>query len=600
MARVTKKSVDSIKRAPKRTRSYEAPVVSRSKKRTKGGVPKEYRTFKRAPKRRGGLIFFLFIIFIAAMIGFIYWSNQNMEQTDASLKLTVVGPEKIISGDEVNYVIEYTNLDKVPLSKMKLSVYWPTGFYFDKASLDPADANAKTWELDDLAPGQKATIKIDGQLVGKKDEVLRASFNLDYQPVNFHSDFREQKKVETKITDNKIEVAIETIDKTLVETEQEIKVIYRNLTKDVLENLHLDILYPDDWIIESVEPTKEGDYWVTNLEAEEEKAVLIKGNFGVDSRPDQVVVAEIGNMVDENFRRLARAEHEIIVVNPKFDIGLEVNGKTGDQQVDWGDILRYQLEITNQSDGDIADVQISTLLAGDLLDWDSLDTIGEYLEERIIWTAEEDEELSLWPKGATKTFTWQVNVVEEPQPERAIENIIQINIANLVDWQQLDTPSELTVGESLSFNNGVYWHLGGRRVGSGLLPPQVDAETEYLVVWSLPQSTGSFDSVTVSTILPPSVDYNGNAEVGEGNFDFDNDDRSLTWQLDDFQDLLLPVTASFMISIVPTEDDRGQAMTLMNPVTASASGQEEVVVRSKVIKTTDVVAESSEPIGIVQ
>ncbi|MBT7553050.1 hypothetical protein HN670_01105, partial [bacterium] len=49
MAKVKKRSVDSVKRSPVRKTSYEAPTVSR-RKSTKRKVPKEYQTFKKAPK----------------------------------------------------------------------------------------------------------------------------------------------------------------------------------------------------------------------------------------------------------------------------------------------------------------------------------------------------------------------------------------------------------------------------------------------------------------------------------------------------------------------------------------------------------------------
>ncbi|MBT4349961.1 DUF11 domain-containing protein [bacterium] len=602
MAKVKKRSVDSVKRSPVRKNSYEAPIVTRRKSSgRKREVPKEFRTFKKAPKARGGLIFFLFLIFIAAAAGLWHWNGNMNGENQTSLQFQATGPAKITSGDEVTYVVEYTNLDTVPLTNMELSVYWPVGFYFDQATIEPDNANAKTWTLTDLEPGRTATIEIVGQLVGAKDEELTVSFNLDYQPANFHSDFRAKDTVETKVKDQKIELAIETADKTLIDTEQEIKIVYRNLSKEALVDISLDVLLPDDWITASTTPAKEGDFWTSSLEPEEEKIVVIKGNFSIDSRVDQLVVAEIGKVVNDDFRRLSRQEHAVIVVNPQFSIDLEINGNSGNITADWDDTLRYQLKITNDSASDIADVQIAALLTGDLLSWDTLDTVGEYLGEKIIWTTEVDDALTLWTSGETKTFTWEVKLIDQPQPERLIENIIMINVAGLSDWEQLQTISQITVGESLGFNNGVYWHLGGRRVGSGLLPPQVGETTGYLVVWSLPQSTGDFDTVTVSTILPPNVSFADEAEVEEGGLVFDEDDRSITWTLDAFGDLLLPVTTSFMIDLVPTEDDRGQTMTLLNPVTAKAVGQqEEVIVRSKILKTSDAVADSSEPIGTVQ
>lgn len=600
MAKVRKKSVDSIKKSPIRKKSYEALTVSQPSKHSRRAVPKEYRTFKRAPKARGGLVFFLFLLFIAAAAGFWYWNSKMPESTQSSLELSVTGPDKIISGDEVTYVVQYKNLDVVSLTRMELSVYWPDGFYFDQASFEPEDANAKTWVLSDLAPGQTANFEISGQLVGRKDEELKAVFNLDYQPINFHSDFRAQETTTTKIKDHKVELSVEATEKTLVNTEQEIKVVYHNLTDETLNDLYLDILLPDDWITQSLEPEKEGDFWIGSLEPGEEKIVFIKGVFSVDSKAEQSLIAEIGNMGDDNFRRLMRTEHNFVVVNPQFSLNLKINGQSGNLNADWGDTLRYQLEVTNNSNSDIADVQVVALLAGDLLVWDTLDTVGEYLEERIAWTAEEDDGLALWPAGETKIFTWEAEVVADPQPERMLENIIMINIANLADWEQVATLSQVTVGESLTFNSGVYWDLGGRRVGNGLLPPQVGETTEYLAVWSLSQATGDFDMVTISTVLPPGVNFANEAEVQGGDLNFDEEDRSLTWALENFQDVLLPVVASFMIEIVPGEEQRGQAMTLLNPVLARAVGQEEIIIHSRLVKTSDVVADSSKPFGIVQ
>ena len=346
---------------------------------------------------------------------------------------------------------------------------------------------------------------------------------------------------------------------------------------------------------------KEGDYFKLTLEAEELKTMLINGVFTIDSKTEQLLVVEVGNMVDENFRRLSRIEKNITVINPKFDMDFQINGQAGLQALSWGDELRYQLEITNSSEGDVSDVIISAVIDGQVLDWESLDTIGNYTNNnKITWTKEEDESLTNWLAGESRTFTWQLDVVGEPQADRMIENIIEINIEGLEDWQQVSSPLMLTIGESLSFNNGVYWDLGGRRVGSGLLPPQVDEETEYLVIWSLPEATGLFDNVSVSSNLPPQVDFISEMDIQGGDLEFDLEYRSLTWTMEGFSDMILPLTASFIVRLTPGEENVGQAMTILNTTTVDASGIEDVTVRSKAIKTSDVMSDSSDPIGIVE
>jgi len=607
MAKIKKRNLDSVKRAPARRQSYESPSLYNRNKQ----VPKEYQTLQKAKKGKGSCVWFLFLIFLATLAGLWYFSQEQQEQTNNSIELSVEGPDKIVSGDQVTYKVKYKNVDIVSMQQMELSIRWPNGFYFDKATLEPIDQNATTWLLEDLAPNQTVEFEIYGQLVGSKDEEMSSSFILSYQPENFHSNFKARANVDTKITDAKIEVGIEAIDKILVATEQEIKINFKNLTDETLNDLYIDILYPDDFQIVNNEESEEdveeepefiteGDYLKFSLEGQAVKTMTIHGMFTVDSKTDQLLVVEVGNMADEKFRRLARVEKQIVVANPKFDMDFQINGQRGSQNINWSDTLRYQLEITNSSESDISDVVISAVMDSLALDWDSIDTVGSFSDGKITWTKEQDEALSLWPAGESRTFTWQINVVSNPQPDRMVENIIQINIEGLEDWQQVSSPVMLTIGESISFNNGVYWDLAGRRVGSGLLPPQVGEETEYLVIWSLPQATGSFDSVSVTTNLPPDVDFISETDVQGGNLEFDLAERSLTWSMDNFSDLILPITASFLVSITPNEASRGQAATILNATTVNASGMEDVIVRSKAISTSDVISNNSGPIGIIE
>ena len=615
MAKIKKRNLDSVKRAPVSKLTYELPSLNLSRR----DVPKEYQTFQKARKGKGSALWFVFLLFIATVAGFWFFSKQGQEQANNSVELKVAGPKEIISGDQVSYQVTYKNIDIVSMQQMELSIRWPSGFYFDSATIAPIDENATTWLLEDLLPNQEVKLEISGQLVGQKDEQLSVAFTLSYQPENFHSDFKAKTNVDTKISDAKLEVQVQVVDKILVATNQEIKIDFKNLSQENLEGLYIDVLYPDDFEMaplvkeetaETIEEENtatttedfviEGEYFKVNLEGGQTKTMLVNGFFTVDSKTEQLLVVEMGNMVNDKFRRLARVEKPIMVISPKFEMDFQINGQSGAQPINWSDTLRYQLEITNRSESEVADVVVSAVMDSAALDIDSLETIGKYNEGKIIWTKEENEQLATWPAGESRIFTWQVDVVGDPQPERTVENIIQINIEGLGDWEQVSSPILLTIGESIGFNNGVYWDLGGRRVGSGLLPPQVGEATEYLVIWSLPQATGVFDSVTVATNLPPQVDFISELDIQDGILEFDLAERSLTWAMDEFNNSLLPITASFMVRLTPDEASRGQAMTILNATTVSASGMEDVIVRSKAIKTSDVISDSSSPIGIVE
>ncbi len=592
-----KKDLDSIQSPALKRVSYENLAIRNSKK-----VPEEYRTMQKAKRRGSGCLFFLFILFLASAAGFYYFSTKQKAQIQNSLELAVQGPQDIVSGDQAVFVVKYKNLDDVALQKMELSVKWPNGFYYDESSQSPRDESATIWDLADLAVGQEATLEIKGQLVGNVDDILKASFVMQYQPVNFNSDFNSKVELETKIKESKISLEIDSIEKTMVGIEQELTIKYKNLTQEDLPIL-LDILYPDDFTVTSVEPKKDNEYWELDLKAEEEKTIVIKGSFDNDSKPDQLLVVEIGNKVNDKFRRLARAEKNIAVINPNFSVKLQINNKPENQTVNWGDELNYQLELTNNSESDLRDVKISSLLDGQVLNWNSLEMTEDNAQienNTIIWDKQKNTELALWPKGLTKTFSWKVRVVEKPIAERMLDNVIKINIEGLDGWEQVQPALILIVGENIKFNAGVYWELAGRRVGSGVIPPKVGAETEYLVIWSLNSASGNFNTLKAESNLPPGVEFVSTTDVQEGSFSFDEASRVLSWDISKMSEVILPTTASFSIKISPKLADQGQAMTLLNPIVVTAKGLEEVVLRTKLVNTADVVADSTQSVGIVQ
>ncbi len=600
MAKIRRRSIDAAKSSSFRKKIKKPSIVRKKYKSRKASVSKGYNSLIKPKKRGFNFIWFFMILFLASFCGFLFYNKKENVVLTESLEMKIKVVDEIISGDQVEYIINYENLEEIKLNKIKLNIQWPSGFYFDEANIENNNSSFTTWLLPDLLPNEKKEIIIKGQLVGKKDDILQTIFNLSYQPDNFNSDFNFKKIVEIKIVDSNIELEINSVNKTLVSEEQDFFIKVKNLTNEYIKELYLDVLYPDDLEILNLDPQKEDKYWVLNLEPESEYILNIKGIFNKDSNNKQIIVGEVGNIINEKFRPLGREEKSINVIKPEFKINLTINGQEGNQNVDWGDILHYQLEVINNSDTNITDAQVNILLDGDSLDKDSIDSIGKYNNSIISWAKEELDDLEDWNDGEVKVFTLEVKVIDSLIAERLIENIVSINILGLKDWEQINIPILLNVGESISFNNGIYWDLGNKRVGSGSLPPKVGTETNYLVVWSLPESTGNFDSISINTILPPNVYYIEESDVQDGNLIFNEETKELNWNIDNFSEVILPTVSSFFIKLEPIEEYKGESMTLLNTTKVTAYGLEEVIISSKVLKTSDVNSDTNEIIGIIE
>lgn len=595
----TTHSIGSSKRSKKKTVNLRGSRASSRK--VKRNVPEEFRTFSRKKKRGPwGLIFFLALIFSASVAGYYYWSIQTPAFQGESALLTVDAPKRVVSGDEVKYSLEYKNNDLVKLTQIKLSAEWPDGFYFNEATSDPIDQRATTWELPDLLPGQTADLDILGQLVGVKDEIKEVIFRLSYEPENFSSEFQVKGLVDTTITDTKLDLAVTSVDKILPGQDLALQATFKNTTKETLFDLRTDITLPPDLEGVTIEPSLENNTWVGDLQSGEEITININGKIASDAITDQNWVVEIGQVSEGQVRRLIRARKDIELVNPNIAIDLKINGRTSDFEADWGETLVYSLELTNITSSDLTDLEVSTLMDSTILDFDSYKGDGNLVDSSVIFNQETTEELRALTPGAKVTLDWQVNIVADQKPGRvAVDNVSKVNIQGLEGWQKTSPLLIVSVGDGLSFKQGAYYHLGGIQVGSGPLPPTAGNTTNYLIIWSLDNGTEDFTSVTASTFLPPNVTFITDDTVDEGDLDYDTSLRRVTWNIDNFQSVLLPLQASFEIRLEPQSEDVGDILTLINETTVVASGGQEFQTKVSALRSSQVISTKDGDIGTV-
>jgi hypothetical protein len=87
--------------------------------------------------------------------------------------------------------------------------------------------------------------------------------------------------------------------------------------------------------------------------------------------------------------------------------------------------------------------------------------------------------------------------------------------------------------------------------------------------------------------------------VDEGALKYDEDTNRLEWQINNFSSKLLPLKATFKLKLVPTDEDKGTAMQVLNPATIVASGKEVFQTKSFGATTSQVVTTETGDIGTV-
>jgi len=106
--------------------------------------------------------------------------NQlTVNVTNSPVQLDVISPETVASGDTVEYVIDYKNLDSQALADAQVRVVYPNGFTFSDASPAPSE-DQTAWYLGSLDPNQTGEIRIHGNIQGVSDEIKTLQVSLGH------------------------------------------------------------------------------------------------------------------------------------------------------------------------------------------------------------------------------------------------------------------------------------------------------------------------------------------------------------------------------------------------------------------------------------
>lgn len=92
--------------------------------------------------------------------------------TSSVLETEVEAPEQASDGQEVTYILRFTNTSAIPLERVQATVEYPDGFEFTEATQQPANADNgnNEWQWEVIASGEQQVIEIKGIMRGESGE----------------------------------------------------------------------------------------------------------------------------------------------------------------------------------------------------------------------------------------------------------------------------------------------------------------------------------------------------------------------------------------------------------------------------------------------
>lgn len=563
------------------------------------------------------------ILAAIAWLGFIIF-NSGEGTTKQSIKLDIKSQQSIASGDEVIYILEYKNIEKVTLHNLEIIFRYPDGFEFISAQPEPTNNFNSSWQLGNLGKNESGKIEIRGKLIGEVGSIKTINVTASFQPENFSSAFKESGSFSSQITSSILELNIEGPKQILPEKKATYKISYSNNSDQDLEKIKILVTYPANFVFQEATPEAyhneedarnlNNQWIIENLEKNQAGEIEIIGGYLAD---EQIPIAElkvqIGFLNEETDEFSIQQDKSVPteIIEPNLNLNLIVNGSIQDQPINFGQILTYSLVYKNLGQNDLDEVAFSVTLDSDVLDWDTLEdkSSGTIDGNTITWNKDQISELDLVRPLDEKTIDFSIMVKEADDVDLNKDNLqVKSNLtATLNKIGELKVEDLEIKGNEITnnINTDVQLKIEGRyfdddniAVGSGPLPPVVGEKTTFRLYWYLANSLHEITDVEVTATLPEGIVWEDKYLIKAGEIAYSLQDNTVTWSINRIPSNkgFDEINVWFDVSVTPTKQQERKLIIVTDQTRMSATDEAN---DSEIIKTGKAITSNLEddPIG---
>lgn len=544
-------------------------------------------------------VFVLAVICSLAYGFYFYFFNQPLDTS--AVELSVSAPETIKAGEEFAYKIKYKNTGKYLLNSVKLELKYPDNFIpsqvnFGSENLISSSGPKNYFDLPTVSIGEEVEILVTGKIISKKDTHSTLFANLTYEPGDFSSEFKKEGFASVLVNDLGFDVDFDYANAVLVGDTSEVNLIFSSVKENFLDDFELSFLFPENIILNSsktevasssliVSKTSSLFWQVSGLSSATDKYILpVSYKVNKKVSDSQEIIIRLSKKADDG-KTYVFAEKiiQLNVMNSNLNLTLTSNESKNDNTVNFGDTINYSLNYTNKSDGHLNDVIIMAVLRGDFLDWATLKDKhnGKVSGNTIIWTKENIPGLEDLTPNEEGEINFSIGVKPYTDDDLGksleIQSYAQFNINNKqIGANDSKSNNIITkINSDLRLNEKIlYFDENNLPVGSGPFPPKVGQRTTLKVYWQIDNNLHELSGATVVTKLPDYIFFEGGEKASVGGVSFNNETRSVIWNIGNLPVSTYRAQASFSIGFVPTERQRNTLLVLISDSTVSATDQD--------------------------
>ena len=519
-------------------------------------------------------VFDITLIILTLLLTFstILWFTYD--PTVRSLVYIKIEPSKtrVISGDYIEYNINYKNSSTEKLTSPILNISLPPGFILNEAR-PPDSFNDDHFELDNISPGETAGVLIAGWIYGTPEIEIPIEVSLIYKQEG-REKFEEKASVFIKtLRGSVLQGKISSRNLVLPQDTLPIDFTLENTGTELLKTIYIPL--DNNLVWQDIETTLgrvENDAWyITELPSGQTAKLTSKIVLDLPNK-EILDIAITPEITVNNISIPQETENkELTIVHPKADLG--VYWQTDTAHIKPNEIADLFINIKNIGNVTLTNPKIEMPIPASIVNPTTLASLNKGYYANGIFTKNLDK--NLLPNEET-VLTIKVPIVYYPQggndltlhlTPKLTATVAEIQNSN---YNNSSESNSIKIGTQLLFNTEIrYYTAEGDQLGRGPLPPQVGKETKYWCFINLTNGASKTTDLQLTGSLPAGISWADKSSVSHG-ADVTYKNGNFSWSANN-----LPAYGKagvyFELSVTPQTDQIGKSPILIESINLTAT-----------------------------
>ncbi len=551
-------------------------------------------TERKQGKSYGALL--LKIVVIIAMLStaisggyLLYEMITGVKPSDKNIIITFDVPVGITPGTPADITIKIANQNHVALEASYLTVVYPSGTR--DASNPDKDLRDQKKLLGDIPPQGEVEFHTKAIFLGEEnsDKELRAS--LEFRFKNINSIFTKDDVRQVHLAASPINLTVDTLKE--INSGQDITLSVSAFSNTVmpLRDVLIKVEYPLGFTYTDADPkpTFGNNVWrIGTMESASRLGIKIRGVLVGEDTQETVFRTSVGAGADQTARDVAtlygKVLSGVLLQRPFIGIDLTINGKQAEDAVaQFGRAVVGRVNWKNNLSTKVTNAQIEVHLSGVALDRATVKpSEGGFFrssDDTIFWDERGDAKLADIEAGGSGAVSFSFMPMPSVTNKKLLTNPVITTDVTVrgkhfsVSGVPEEIKTEITKNVKLTSQAQIATHLKhfvGPIANRGPIPPKVDQETTYTVVFDIINTSNAIKNAQITAVIPSYVSWGGAISPANENMTFNQSNNTVTWAAGDIPAGTginsPPREAAFQIVLLPSLSQVGTKPFLLKKI----------------------------------